>query len=194
MPESALPPSLAELGPPRLLSADEVLRMVAAGLLVDERVELLDGVLYAMSPQGPAHSASSVWLHQRLAARYGESFSVYDHSTFRLSDVSLPEPDLAVVRGRPLDFYARHVRPADIVLLVEISMTSQRRDRAKAALYAAGGVPVYWRVDLPTRRVELHTQPAPGGYAQLASYGADEPVPLPELGTELAFAELFRAG
>ena len=47
----------------RRLTADEAIRMVDAGILgEDEPVELLDGVLVEMSPQGQRHVAASTRL------------------------------------------------------------------------------------------------------------------------------------
>ncbi|MEO0325247.1 MAG: Uma2 family endonuclease [Myxococcota bacterium] len=181
------------LGPPRRLRADEVLRMVEAGLLEDERVELLDGVLYPVSPQGPEHAASTVWLRELLQARYGRAVCCYDHSSFHLDGVSLPEPDLALVRGSVLDYRGRLPRPGDVVMLVEISQTSQRRDRAKAALYASGAVPVYWRLDLPSATLEVFEAPESGAYTRRRVYGDGDLVPLPERADTLAVSELLRA-
>jgi len=47
----------------RRITAEEAMRMVGAGILgEDEPVELLDGVLVEMSPQGQRHVAASTRL------------------------------------------------------------------------------------------------------------------------------------
>jgi Uma2 family endonuclease len=52
-------------------------------------------------------------------------------------------------------FYAPH----EVVLAVEIaSPTSQSMDRVtKPALYAAAGIPYYWRIEVSDGEIEVHT-------------------------------------
>ena len=55
--------------------------------------------------------------------------------------------------------------PAGAELVVEVAVSSQRRDLlVKAPRYAAAGVPVYLVVDLDARRVIEHTDPRDGVY------------------------------
>jgi hypothetical protein len=54
-----------------------------------------------------------------------------------------PKPDIAVLRGSDMTYVARHPRPRDVALLVEVSDTTYHRDRGrKWRRYAAAGVPV----------------------------------------------------
>jgi Uma2 family endonuclease len=84
---------------------------------------------------------------------------VQDHSPIDAGPDSQPEPDVAVVRGDPRDLLDRHPSGADLALVVEISVTSHAEDRAKAAVYARAGVPEYWQLDVPARRVVVRTEP-----------------------------------
>src|SRR5258708_3596992 len=89
----------------RLFSADEVLRMVEAGILgEDEHVELLEGELVVTPPQGPAHAAVLSDVGERLRQAYGETCHIRSQTPLAGDSHSLPEPDLAVVRGKPRDF------------------------------------------------------------------------------------------
>ena len=68
---------------------------------------------------------------------------------------SAPEPDVAIVPGRPRDFLSGHPRHA--VLLVEIADTTLAYDRStKRALYARNGVPEYWLVNLVQGVLEVY--------------------------------------
>ncbi len=179
-------------GAPRPLTADEVLRMVEAGLLADERVELLGGALYPMSPQGPGHAFMTAWLRDVLLRMYADVACAFDHTSFRLDDVSLPEPDLVLCRGSLGVYRTRLPTPSDVVLLVEVSQTSQARDRAKAGRYARAGVPVYWRIDLPAESVVVHLRPGHDGYGETQLLGRGDSVELPELaGRRLAVDALL---
>ncbi len=80
------------------------------------------------------------------------------------SQASIPRPDLAVVRGTPRDYRRRYPDAADAALVVEVSVSSLDKDRAMAEIYAAGGIPVYWIVDVDDGQVEVYSDPGPDGY------------------------------
>lgn len=160
--------------------ADEVLRMVELGLLNDENVELLQGELVVVNAQGPIHASLTVDLHRALERAFGDEFHLRDHTSVRATLDSLPEPDVAVVRGQPRDYRERLPGPKDVVLVVEVSDSSLRRDRRKAEIYAAAGFPVYWLVDVDARRLEVRTNPQPDGvYAKTDVLGEDGEVEVP---------------
>lgn len=155
---------MESLGQERRFTVDEVLRMVATGILgEDEPLELLDGRLVVVSPQGHAHFWCVTRLAQRLRAVVDPSATtVLEEKPVRLGPHDLPEPDVSLIRG-VLDDYDRLPTADDLLLAVEVSVTSQRADRTKLALYAARGVPECWLVDLASRRVEVHRGPLPDG-------------------------------
>ncbi|MCA9490739.1 MAG: Uma2 family endonuclease [Myxococcales bacterium] len=149
----------AEVAVHRLTSA-QVLQMVeTGGLDEDARIELLDGVLCDMSPQGPSHASITVALRVALNASFGAGFHVRDHSPIDAGPHSMPEPDLAVVRGTPRDYLTRYPAGPDIALVVEVSVTAQAYDRAKVGIYARAGVPEVWQLDVPARTLRVHTEP-----------------------------------
>src|SRR5262249_40113926 len=80
------------------------------------------------------------------------------------SQVSLPRLDLVIVRGVPRDYLTRYPEPADTALVVAVSYTSLDQDRPMADIYAAGGVPVYWLVNVDDGQVEVYSDPGPSGY------------------------------
>lgn len=163
------------------LSVDDYDALIASGRLVHEKVELIDGWLYDMNPQGPIHANHTVWLRQLLEQTYGPGHHVRDHSPLRATDYDQPEPDLALVRGAAVKGERPHPRGPDVVLVVEVSVTSLAADRDKAAVYARGGVPEYWLVAPGERRVEVHRGPeSDGSYRDKRTYSAGEKIPWPE--------------
>jgi Uma2 family endonuclease len=80
------------------------------------------------------------------------------------SQVSIPRPDLAIVRGEWRDYLNRYPESRDTALVVEVSVSSLDEDRAMADIYAAGGVPVYWIVNVDDGQVEVYSDPGPSGY------------------------------
>jgi Uma2 family endonuclease len=79
------------------------------------------------------------------------------------------------------------VTAGDIGLIVEITDTSLADDRdVMGRLYAAGGIPLYWIVNLVDRLVETYTEPDPsGGYRSRADFRPGEEIPLVIDGREL---------
>jgi Uma2 family endonuclease len=143
------------------LTVEDVYSMVDAGVLQEEdRVELIDGVLVDMTPPGAAHSSAVAWLTARFVS------AVDDHEV-RVQDLLLVEggfviPDLMVIDPLPRD---RH--PSSAVLVIEVSVTTQRHDKWKAERYARAGVGEYWIVDLPARAVTVHRAAAADGYGDV---------------------------
>ena len=108
------------------------------------------------------------------------------------SELSLPEPDVAVAHGDHDSFADAHPSGADLVLFVETSVTSQATDHQRAAEYARAGVPVYWLVDVPAKRIEVHQDPRPDGrYRLVRVLAGDDELELPETDARWQAASLF---
>lgn len=136
-------------------TADDYERMITAGILAeDDRVELIDGEVIAMSPTGPPHAAIVNRLNALLNRRFAGAAIVSVQNPIRLNDYSEPQPDLAVLRPRD-DFYAQsHPTASDILLLVEVADTSLAYDRTeKLPRYAQESIPEVWLVDLDNELV-----------------------------------------
>lgn len=173
-------------------TAEEVLRLVELGLLHDEHVELIEGELVVVPPQGPIHSDLTVVIREILADAYGRAFHVRDHSSITAGRDSLPEPDLAVVRGRPgAAFKTRLPGAADTVLVVEISHTTRAHDRRKADVYAAAGFETYWLIDVDARRIEVRTRPKGIEYSKTEIVGDDATLQLPATNATVTAAQLL---
>jgi Uma2 family endonuclease len=177
----------------RKWTVDEVLSMVKAGILrEDEHVELLEGELVVMAPQGPQHANTSSGLGERFYVTYRPGYVVRLAAPIIADEHSMPEPDLAVFRGDRSTFAQRHPRGDEAVLVVEIARTSLRIDRAKASLYARAGVPVYWLIDVEGRRIQLHEQPQPNGdYALVRILGPEDEITPPGLDLRWKVADLL---
>jgi Uma2 family endonuclease len=162
--------------PVHRIDADVYGRMVVSGALDGEPVELLDGVLCKMSPQGPAHALVIQLLTRHFAA--AEAW-LRVQLPLQVASDSVPEPDLALVEHRPNP----DAHPTSALVVVEIAVSSHEIDRGvKTRLYGTAGVPVYWLIDQPHRSIEVRTQPTPDGYAVTDTYGLGETVPAPAAG------------
>jgi Uma2 family endonuclease len=136
-------------------------RLVEGGAFEGETIELVGGVLVAVRPQGSRHAWVVTELGKALAFALRGRYVVREEKPLGLDDVSEPEPDIAVVEPTGPDAH-----PTTAAAVVEVSQSTQALDLGeKARRYAAAGIPVYWVVDLPGRRVVVHTEPSPEGYA-----------------------------
>jgi Uma2 family endonuclease len=153
----------------RRFSVDEYYEMARAGILgEDDRVELIAGEIVEMSPIGRRHAACVDRLNHFIARQVGAAAIVRVQSPVRLSEVSEPEPDVALLHPRT-DFYAAdHPAPGDVFLIVEVAETSSRFDRlVKMPLYATSGIRECWLVDLEEGTVTVYREPAPEGYRRV---------------------------
>ena len=129
-------------------------------------------------PELAPHASMVQKLNQLLMARLQGRFSLRIQSPLALSDDSEPEPDAAVV---PLGDYATE-HPTTAFLIIEVSDSSLRQDRGKAAVYAGAGIGEYWIVNLGARTVEVYASPEGDRYAEVRTLRAGDtlrPVALP---------------
>ena len=130
------------------------------------RVELIEGEIYVVSPLYKPHAAA----HLELAAEFrdavrrsGLAVQAFAPVSTRLNRYNAPEPDLIIAAITADPYVSREAA----LLAVEISSTSLSFDLGKkAALYAEGGVPEYWIVDVTGARVICLTEPVDGAYRQ----------------------------
>ncbi len=152
----------------RPISVDEYHRMIDVGILdEDEKVQLIDGMLVAMAPQGGPHAYVIQELNRLLVRALGDDFKVLTQLPLTLGEDSEPEPDLAVVRAQ--DAASRSSHPGTALLVIEVAGDSLRFDRrTKAALYARTGIPEYWIVNLEDATIEVRSDPhtATGAYRE----------------------------
>jgi Uma2 family endonuclease len=147
-------------------SIDDYHRMIDAGILRDRHVELLVGEIVEMSPETPIHYTTA-----KRGAKYLEELllgkaDVRFNGPITLSD-SEPEPDIAIVRLPESSYKDRHPNPEDIFWIVEVAMTSLKKDLdIKAAIYATDAIQEYWVLDLSTKQIIVFRNPQDGKYVE----------------------------
>ena len=142
-------------------------QLIALGAFEDEKIELLDGELVAMSPMGGKHNYAVQQLNERLVLALHGRASLRPQCSFAASDISEPEPDFAVVPKEDYD----DDHPSHAHLIIEVSESSLGKDRGrKRRLYASCQIPEYWIVNLVERCVEVYREPDGQSYARMDSY------------------------
>lgn len=151
-------------------------RAVEAGVFEPAaRVELIDGDLHAMTPQGSRHATGVELVTDSLRGAFGAGFRVRMQLPLAVDDYSEPESDVAVVTGTIRDY--RDAHPTGAVLVVEVSDESLHHDRTvKQRLYARCRMPEYWILALPDARLEVYREPGDDGYRSVTIHGTGDSV------------------
>ncbi len=141
-------------------------QMIEVGILADRRVELLNGEIIEMSPEGEPHA-----YYSRTAAKYleqvlGDRAEVLQGKPITIpATQSEPEPDIAVVQPLGREYLQHHPYPENIFWLVEFSNTSFKKDvDPKAKAYAVAGIAEYWIVNLKAMELMVMRYPDDGLY------------------------------
>ncbi|HET6572348.1 MAG TPA: Uma2 family endonuclease [Fimbriiglobus sp.] len=180
---------------PRLWTVTEFNSLGDMGLFEGRRAMLIHGVILEWGQMNPPHAVALGLTDDAVRTAFGPGWVVRNQAPLVFGRHLDPEPDLAIVPGRPRDYTAH---PTTAALVVEIADSSLTFDTTeKAELYAAAGIPDYWVVDVEGRRLLVFRDPAPitaGGHAyrtQLTLGPADSVSPLVAPSASVAVADLL---
>jgi Uma2 family endonuclease len=164
--------------------------MIEAGILDGRSVELLNGEIIDMSPEGEPHASASVEAGEYLMRLLGDRAQVRPAKPITLPSVgSEPEPDLAIVERLGWEYRQHHPYPRNIFWVIEYSNTSLSRDLdEKKLLYAKAGIQEYWVVNLKDMTVVIFRHPVDGAYQfeQMLSRGTITPLAFPDLAVSVS--------
>lgn len=154
---TALPP---RPGPdPTGLTVEQFHHLGELGLFEGRRTSLINGVVIEEGPMNPPHAIAGTKTEDLIRDVFGRGWHVRVQKPLVVGQTTDPEPDVAVVRGRPGD-YTTHPTAADLV--IEISDTSLAHDTTtKAELYTAAGIADYWVLDMVGRQLHVFRDPVP---------------------------------
>jgi Uma2 family endonuclease len=173
------------------ISVSQYDRMIEDGTIGEsDDVELIDGLLVTKMGRNLPHVQAGRLGLAALMQIAPAGWWVAKEDPIVASDWSKPEPDLALVRGRIADYAARHVTSKDVGLVVEIAASSLAVDRdVMGRLYAAGGIPAYWIVNLVDGLAEVYGDPDPAqGYRTRTDYRRGDSIPVAADGRDLGVA------
>jgi Uma2 family endonuclease len=150
---------------PLRFKVDEYYKLIDLGMLHDyEKAEIIDGELIRHMTVGDRHAQVVDRLNKILVRGLPDEILVRVQNPVRLSDYNEPEPDILLSDLTKYDG-SRHPRPAETLLIIEVSDSTLKYDRdTKLALYAEAEIREVWIVNLPKNIVEMHTKPNEGIY------------------------------
>lgn len=147
-------------------SVDEYLALAKAAPGALGRTELIDGVIYSVSPESHLHARAAFWIALQLEKRF-PGLVVPGVSVQFPSSSSMWQPDVCVVRSDiEVDDYPQ-IR--DLKWAIEVCLTTRHRDLgSKLRGYARADVSEYWVVNPEEGGWLLaHTDPGDGTYQQV---------------------------
>lgn len=158
-------------------TVDEYYKMIELGMLRDyERAEIIEGELIKKMTVGDRHAAVVDFLTRFFVKNVPDNVLVRIQNPIRLSDYNEPEPDIVLADLTKYDG-RRHPRPAEILLVIEVSDATVKYDREKKIpLYAEARIPEVWIVNLPKKIVEIHTNPKFDLYQTVKIYSPGEQI------------------
>jgi len=110
-------------------------QLVETGILADKSVELLEGEIVEMSPEGIPHSYTNDSVAEYLRNKLKGIAKVRESHPVTL-DNSEPEPDIAIVRLPETIYRTHHPYPQDIYWLIEINIKLNSKKHKKSELIA----------------------------------------------------------
>jgi len=161
----------------RAFSVSDVRALIAADVISpDERVELIDGTIFDMSPQHHPHAFIKGQLVEMLSRTRPAGTYVVTEASFYMGEKTFVNPDVMLL---PSDVRTTDLQGPEILLLVEVASSTQRYDRdVKGPLYARHGVPLFWLIDTETRVTSIHAEPKDGQWGLVRRVTADETLTL----------------
>ena len=147
-------------------SLDDYHQMIESGLLDARSLELINGEIIQMSPEGVAHSFYCRGTAKYLRLLLGDRAEISEAHPITLpNNDSEPEPDLAILRTPDTLYQTRHPFPEDIFWLIEIASSNLAKDLGvKRDLYAQAGIPEYWVMNLQTLELIVFRDPMANKY------------------------------
>lgn len=138
------------------------------------RVELLEGEVYKLGLVTPRHTYCVTGLVHPLIHLFYPNCMVLVRGALELSSVSMPEPDIVLLR--PFD-EIRYPRSSDVALVIEVSDSTLAYDREqKLPVYAEAGIPEYWIMNLVENVLEVYREPIGRQYRSHTLYQPGEAV------------------
>lgn len=166
--------------------------MVDAGFLEGKKVELIDGVIVAMSPAGPQHNQFLILIVDLFAPLLQKS-QLAIQGTLSVSEAQVFDPDVMLLRKKENGYKQQLPGPDDVLLLVDASASSLHSDQQiKLPIYAQAGIQEYWIADLDNERLLVHRDPAGSLYNSVQTLEGDALVsPLAAPGFSLEVRRMF---
>lgn len=128
----------------------------------DERIELIDGVIYDMASPTDVHQIVAGLLHASflnyIRKKKGSCIPVISPIDVQLDkdDKTMVQPDVVIICDRSKFKNGRIYGAPDFIVEVLSPSTRKKDMKKKLSKYLAAGVREYWMIDLKEKKVIVH--------------------------------------
>ena len=159
--------------PRRGFTNAEIQRMIEVGVIdEDEFFELIKGEIVPMNAEYDRHARARARIVRIFNRALGDEWLVTTETSLLLADNIEFKPDLHVFAA---SIKTDEVRGSDVLLAVELSSTTQKKDLGiKAPIYAEHGVRELWVIDLDVRTGLVFDRVENGAYLPGRAVSADD--------------------
>jgi Uma2 family endonuclease len=174
-------------------SLDDYHQMIESGLLDNRSLELINGEIIQMSPEGVYHSFCCRGTAKYLRLILGDRAEISEAHPITLVNDLDSEPDIAILRTPDTLYQTRHPFPNDIFWLIEIANSTLVKDLGvKRELYAQAGISEYWVMNLQSLELVVFRNLVANEYQSetCLSNGTISPLAFPDILIEIS--RLFR--
>lgn len=162
-------------------TVDDLPRLYASGILqADDRVELMDGEIYYMSPINFSHAQCVRKFNDVLHEYIHKEYYIDTQNPLTLDKVNILQPDVAIYSRADFLQLTQHPTAPMVRLLIEVADTTYLQDKQmKLPRYAQAGILHVWIVNLREKTVEVFQSPRNNQYLSTTRYLTDQSVPTP---------------
>ena len=165
-------------------SLDDYHQMIEVGLLADRAVELINGEIIQIAPEGVSHSFYCRETVKYLRSVLQDRAEVSGAYPITLPNNSEPEPDIAIIQTPYTIYKTRHPIPGDIFWLIEVANATLVNDLGvKRELYARSGILEYWVMNLQANELVVFKNLTADGYQSETRFtsGTISPIAFPDI-------------
>lgn len=177
----------------QLFTVKEYYKMAEVGILMPtDRVELINGEIIQTSPIKSPHANSITIIEEILYEQLIKKVTIRTQNPISISNLSEPEPDIAVVKYGRNRYSNQHPKPEDTFLLIEVSDSTLKYDRKiKTQLYAKASIPEYWIINIPDKQIEVFKKPKNGVYTETFIYQDKESIEAEKIKFKISVDDIF---
>ena len=144
---------------------DEYHHMIDAGVLEGRHVELINGEVVEMPPEGEPHAHLSSDAADYIRELLRGKAKIREGKRITLPNHSEPEPDIAIVQDMGDTYLKHHPYPGNIFWVIEYSNSSLTKDfEVKSKTYAKANIKEYWVINLKRMELVLFRDPSDEDY------------------------------
>lgn len=123
----------------------------------DNHIELINGKIIEIVSKGTAHETCLRNLLRELP-KLVERATLQSQAPIALPPNSEPKPDFAIIQNRDDNYLSSYPKPADVLLVMEVSDSSLDYDQdVKIPLYAKAYIADYWIFNLFDNYLEAYS-------------------------------------